>query len=129
MECDKCNEIFAGIKKLKDHICRVHVTNPQYIDLYMKNWYRRGDCVPVFSERLKKELLILHSEDCWVTKHFCSEIPDDAETSEKSVIDDNDIIHTDATRRHGPFRQDDSVCWLEIVSLLKTHLPDYRSLC
>ena len=83
MECDKCNEIFAGIKKLKDHICRVHVTNPQYIDLYMKNWYRRGDCVPVFSERLKKELLILHSEDCWVNKHFCSEIPDDAETSEK----------------------------------------------
>ena len=52
----------------------------------MKNWYRRG--VPVFSKRLKKEIIILHSDKYWVNKDFCSEIPEDVDTSEKSVFDE-----------------------------------------
>ena len=128
VQCDECNETFAGLRKLKNHMCRVNLKDPEYLDLYLKNWYRRGDCVPVFSKRLEKELLILHSEKCWVNKNFCSELPKDVDISQKSILDEHEIIHTEAKRRNGVFRKHDSICWLEIVSLLQTHLPNYRTL-
>ena len=60
VKCEACSETFAGSKKLKNHMCKVQIEDPEYFDIYMKNWYRRGDCIPVFSKRLKKELIILH---------------------------------------------------------------------
>ena len=44
-KCDVCDERFAGSTKLKTHICRVHVTNPTYGSLYVKNWYINHECI------------------------------------------------------------------------------------
>ena len=126
IKCETCNEIFAGQKKLKNHMCRVHLKEPDYLDIYMRNWYRRGDCLPVFSKKLKKELIILHSENCWESENFCSDIPENVDTSIKSVLDENDVIHT-AGIKSTAIRKDGSICWLEILSLLKTHLPNYSN--
>ena len=43
-------------------MCRVQLKDPEYLDL--------------------------HYEKCWVNKDFCSEIPEDVDTSEKSVFDE-----------------------------------------
>ena len=128
VKCETCDEIFAGIKKLRSHLCRVQIKDPEYFDIYMKNWYRRGDCIPVFSKRLKKELIILHSENCWEGENFCSDIPENFDTTVQSVLDENEIIHTAAMRKNGAVRKDGSICWLELLSLLQTHLPNYSTI-
>ena len=128
VKCETCDEIFAGLKKLRSHMCRVQIKDPEYFDIYMKNWYRRGDCIPVFSKRLKKELIILHSENCWEGENFCSDIPENVDTTVKSVLDENEIIHTAAMRKNGAVRKDGSICWLELLGLLQTHLPNYSTI-
>jgi transcription elongation factor Elf1 len=52
IKCDHCGDKFVGEVKLKKHLCRKHVPYPDYMDMYVKNWIRRGDCVPVFSKRM-----------------------------------------------------------------------------
>ena len=124
VKCETCNETFGGSNKLKNHMCRIPIEDPEYFDMYMRNWYRIGDCIPVFSKRLKKELIILHSENCWESKNSCSDIPENVDTSVKATVDENNIIHTAAIKSTA-LRKDGTICWLELISLLATHLPNY----
>ena len=39
VRCNFCNETFIGNNKLENHMCRIKVSNPEYWDLYMKDWY------------------------------------------------------------------------------------------
>ena len=55
IKCDKCSETFPGLRKINNHMCRVQLKDPEYLDL--------------------------HYEKCWVNKDFCSEIPEDVDTS------------------------------------------------
>ena len=64
IKCDFCDETFAGETKLDQHTCRIKVSDPEYFDMYMKNWYIRNACIPVFSRRLKREIILVHSEHC-----------------------------------------------------------------
>ena len=36
--CDSCSEKFAGKAKLLNHMCRLHIENPDFEQLYMKNF-------------------------------------------------------------------------------------------
>ena len=62
--CEFCELTCISEKKLSTHMCRKHVQNPDYMDLYVKNWFFRNSCIPVFSKRLKKDIVLLHSELC-----------------------------------------------------------------
>ena len=64
IQCNFCEETFYKQSKLEKHICRVKIPNPEYWDMYMKNWYIRDTCIPVFSRKLKKEIILLHNEYC-----------------------------------------------------------------
>ena len=88
------------------------------MDLYVKNWFVRNSCIPVFSKRLKKEIVLLHSELCWEEKHFCSEIPENLDSQEKSVLDVNGRIHGPA-KKSGSVVEDRFIIF--IVFLLYTH--------
>ena len=61
IECNTCNEKFAGLRKLKNHMCRIHVGNPSSGDYYMKNWYLNNDCISVFSKQQQREVALIHS--------------------------------------------------------------------
>ena len=61
IECNACNEKFAGLRKLKNHMCRIHVVNPSSGDYYMKNWYLNNDCISVFSKQQQREVALIHS--------------------------------------------------------------------
>ena len=69
-------------------------------------------------------MIILHSENCWESENFCSEIPTNVDTSIKAVVDENDVIHT-AGIKSTAIRKDGTICWLELISLLDKHLPNY----
>ena len=75
IKCDYCDEMLVGETKLDQHTCRIRVSDPEYFDMYMKNWYIRNACIPVFSRRLKRELILVHSEHCWENANSCSELP------------------------------------------------------
>ena len=49
VRCNFCGETFIGTNKLKNHMCKIKISNPEYWDLYMKDWYIRKSCIPIFS--------------------------------------------------------------------------------
>ena len=64
VNCVVFNDKFGGNSKLRTHMCRVQVTNPTHLNLYMKNWYTNKACIRLFCENEQKQLAILHSEEC-----------------------------------------------------------------
>ena len=85
VQCTSCRNSFAGNKKLKNHICKVHVENPTYKEYYMKEWFERDKCIRVFNNNKKEEVIILHSEDCTdISK--CADLPENIK-DEKWVRD------------------------------------------
>ena len=73
--CPQCNCTFAGKKKLDNHMCRIHVENPSSRWFYMKDWFIKDKCIRVFDDESKKEVLLLHSEDC-IANNACTELPE-----------------------------------------------------
>ena len=43
---------------------RVHVTNPTYGSLYVKNWYINDECIQVFCDKSQKQIALIHSKKC-----------------------------------------------------------------
>ena len=123
VKCEHCEEWFMGENKLEKHMCRICIENPDYMDLYMKNWYRRNDCIPVFSKRLKKEIIILHADHCWEDENFCSELPENFDSSEKSILDENGLLHFPAVK--SSTLQKNSICWLALRGLMMEKLDKH----
>ena len=115
IECNTCNEKFAGLRKLKNHMCRIHVVNPSSGDYYMKNWYLNNDCISVFSKQQQREVALIHSIYC-VEKQHCSYFP----TSLKSVVENetcNVILDLPATI----YMTDNNVNWEEVEDRLDSY--------
>ena len=93
IKCDYWDEMFVGETKLDQHTCRIRVSDPEYFDMYMKNWYIRNACIPVFSRRLKRELILVHSEHCWENANSCSELPPMLDKKVRSALDSNGLLH------------------------------------
>ena len=125
--CEFCKLTFISEKKLSTHMCRKHVQNPDYMDLYVKNWFVRNSCIPVFSKPLKKEIVLLHSELCWEGKNFCSEIPENVDSLEKSLLDVNGRIHGPA-KKSGSVLKDGTICWLAVYGLLLGKMDGHKLL-
>ena len=112
VNCEHCDENLAGIAKLKKHMCRMNVKNPSILDLYMKNWFVRNDCLRVFSENKSKEIAIIHSEVC-VENHSCSWVLPTF-ISQLRYIDNTDLIHLHASE----CLLDGNVQWAILTDLL-----------
>ena len=89
--CDDCKEKFAGNAKLKTHICRMHIDNPNSELLYMKNWVVRDTCIRVFSHSEQQEVALLHCKQC-TGGTPCSEFPPGLANRVRQD-DENDLIH------------------------------------
>ena len=89
--CPQCNCTFAGKKKLDNHMCRIHVENPSSRWFYMKDWFIKDKCIRVFDDESKKEVLLLHSEDC-IANNACTELPENFQ-KEISFKDTHGIYH------------------------------------
>ena len=70
----KCN--FAGERKLKEHVCRIYLSNPTSGRLYLKDWFVKDTCVRVFDNDTKDEKYVLHSDPCLMNQS-CEELPTD----------------------------------------------------
>ena len=81
--------------------------------------------IPVFSKRLEKEIVLLHSEKCWDRENFCSDIPENFDASEKSIVDNNGLLHGSA-KKSGSVRSDGSVCWLAVLGLMTNKMDWYH---
>jgi hypothetical protein len=112
VECENCNEKFAGINKLNSHMCRIHVINPSFGDYYMKNWFVKNECIRVFSEQKQKEISILHSELC-IKNHPCSCLPSNFR-SKSSFTDENKLVHMPASL----FILDSEVNWPDLSATM-----------
>ena len=69
--------------------------------------------IRVFSSRLKKEIIIIHSEKCWENANFCREIPANLNTIEQSSLDENNILHVPGKKSQA-LLEDGSICWLAL---------------
>ena len=125
IKCEHCGETYIGEKKFKTHTCRKHVPNPDYMDLYMKNWFVRNACIPVYSKRLKKEVVLLHTEQCWEKKNFCPEIPLNLDITQKSVLDENGLLHGPIKKSH-IIGKDGTICWLGVRGLMLGKMDWYQ---
>ena len=83
------------------------------MDMYTKNWCIRNQCSRVFSRRLKKEIIWIHSEHCWENENFCREIPAHFDINEQSTLDENNILHVPGKKSQA-LREDGSICWLAL---------------
>ena len=63
-KCDVCDLVVKSKEKLNIHICRVTINNPEHKNLYLKNWIVSKSCTTVFCKKQRKEVAILHSEEC-----------------------------------------------------------------
>ena len=111
--CEHCSETFIGQRKLEKHTCKIHIQNPEYGDLYMKNWIKRDICFHVYSNNKKQELAVLHSTSCWEDSKFCSEIPPNFKASEKSIIDPGGLIHMPAVKSKF-LKENGIISWLPL---------------
>ena len=85
--CKECEFEVNDKEKLERHICKLNLQNPSNKSLYMKNWIVKDSCSPVFCNNFKKEVAILHSNDCYgsatlfrlkpLNKESCQDLPDD----------------------------------------------------
>ena len=112
VKCEHCDKHFAGIANLQKHMSRINVNNSSFLDLYMKNWYVRNDCLRVFSENKSKEIAIIHSEVC-VENHSCSWVLPTF-ISQLRYIDNTDLIHLHASE----CLLDGNVQWAILTDLL-----------
>ena len=92
----------------------MNVKNPSILDLYMKNWFVRNDCLRVFSENKSKEIAIIHSEVC-VENHSCSWVLPPF-ISQLRYIDNTDLIHLHASE----CLLDGNVQWAILTDLLES---------
>ena len=95
--------------------------------MYVKNWFRPGECIPVFSRRLQREIVILHSEICWKKQNICCELPDNIDLNESSILDDEGLLHGPA-KKSGSVRSDGSMCWLAVLGLMMNKMDWYKPL-
>ena len=63
-KCDTCDLTFKTELKLRDHICKVEISNPKYATLYMKGWYNANGCTPVYCSKQSTDIAWLHCENC-----------------------------------------------------------------
>ena len=91
VQCEDCSEKFKGLNRLKNHMCRLYIGNPSCGDFYVKNWMIKNECVRVFSENLKREIAIIHSEVC-LDKHSCTYVLPEF-ISQPRYIDNSGFIH------------------------------------
>ena len=74
-----------------------------------------------------KELVILHSENCWDNENFCADIPANMSVTEKSVLDQDGLLHGPA-KKSVSIRQDGSICWLAVRGLMVDKMDWYQVL-
>ena len=92
--CTSCAEKFAGENKLKTHMCKIYIENPNSEQLYMKNWVLKDSCIRVFGHKEKKEVALLHCRHCTHTS-YCSDYPPGLKNRIRQD-DENGLIHLDA---------------------------------
>ena len=89
--CDLCNLDFESDRKLKNHTCKILVSNPSCGDSYTKNWILSHGCTRVFSHSLKREIVFLHSQQCVDGVKSCPDILSDYDI--EMVNYDGEIWH------------------------------------
>ena len=92
--CSDCKCNFAGERKLQEHVCRIHVSNPTSGTLYTKDWFVKDNCVRVFDNETKDEKYVLHCDHCLTIKS-CEELPTDYK-QKRSSKDPQGRIHLPA---------------------------------
>ena len=60
-----CNLTFKSEGKLKEHMCRIHIENPTYGYMYMKNWIVHMNCTTIYDRNKQVEVALLHSAECY----------------------------------------------------------------
>ena len=91
VECTSCKCTFRSEAKLQDHMCRLHITNPSYKTMYMKDWFVKDTCVRVYDSVLQNEIALLHCDNCKKCKP-CSDYPPSFKRGVK-FKDDNGLVH------------------------------------
>ena len=107
-KCSSCDLAFKDKKKLKDHMCQLHIKNPTRGNCYMKNWIVANGCTQIINKATMTELAILHCDDCWRRISKCADLKHIDEH------DENSVYHGKLNK----FIRNGVVNWSELMSLL-----------
>ena len=73
--CIACGSAFQKEERFKTHTCRITVINPSCGDFYTKNWLVNKSCTRIFSKSKQREVLFLHSQQCFDNTNRCPDLP------------------------------------------------------
>ena len=91
--CDVCDLVVKSKEKLKIHICKITIKNPEHKNLYLKNWIVSKSCTTVFCKEQRKEVAILHSEECLDFVNCCQDLPEWYCKGDEPLGDQHGIYH------------------------------------
>ena len=83
---------FETTEKLKKHVCKLNIKNPEFKQFYMKNWMLTHGCSGLFDRHQFKEIAVLHIDKCWNLICPCRELPDFYILG-KSLYNENGVLH------------------------------------
>ena len=92
-KCDVCDLVDKSKEKLNIHICKVTIKNPEHKNLYLKNWIVSKSCTTVFCKEQRKEVAILHSEECLDFVNCCQDLPEWYCKGDEPLGDQHGIYH------------------------------------
>jgi hypothetical protein len=97
------------------NICKVQVENPSYGSLYyMKGWYDKNGCTQVYSSKLNKEIVWLHSDSCVIEE--CAPFRYITKDIEEAIIEDV-VEHL----KLESFVENGRILWLKLFQEIKVN--------
>ena len=74
-QCDDCDHLFKTLDDQENHICKIELKNPVFRNLYLQKFIFLKQCSPIFSQENKKEIALLHCDNCWNFTSYCHKLP------------------------------------------------------
>ena len=112
LTCDHCNFTSKDECKHKTHICKVHILNPTFEDLYTKEGLDINGCTAIYSAKLKEDIIWLHSDRCWTNDHPCYWIPYNLQDK---PVKPGDVRHFEVTK----IVENGKICWSFLSEQMK----------
>ena len=119
--CKNCNLNFKSERKLSEHMCRIHILNPVCGDLYMKNYIIFEECTRIFSTRLEREIVYLHSNQC-INIKWCPDMLPYWESDTVNYDGNMDIWHAPLNE----FFSEGQIIWKKLRSHFGINKEEFR---
>ena len=125
-KCEICDLVVKTKHKLNNHMCRIYLKNPEYNNFYIKNWIVNKSCSIIYSNILRNEFAVFHSDECFSMSprsSCCQDLPEEfysgASKIGSEISDYNEVMHFQLTK----YIQNGEVNWPVLSKKMRSMRP------